>query len=117
MRMKLTLRKLTLVSAILMTLCVVRRLFSEIIREFLLSGHPIRSSLFGDMMWCVSAMAIALFFWGLWRFRDEVPRLDRRRVIGLVSLGVIVVACYVLNTIVFTNWAMLIERLVMAMGL
>ena len=100
-----------------MTLCVVRRLFSEIIWEFLLSGHPIRSSLFGDMMWCVSAMAIALFFWGLWRFRDEVPRLDRRRVIGLVSLGVIVVACYVLNTIVFTNWAMLIERLVMAMGL
>ena len=115
--MKLTLRKLTLVSAVLMTLCVVRRLFSEIIWEFLLSGHPIRSSLFGDMMWCVSAVAIALFFGGLSRFRDEMPRLDRRRVIGLVSLSVIVVACYVLNTIVFTNWAMLIERLAMAIGL
>jgi hypothetical protein len=112
--MKLTLRKLTLVSAVLMTLCVVRRLFRETIWEFLLSGHPIRSSLFGDMMWCVSAVAIALFFWGLWRFREQVPQLKKRGVIGMVCLGVIVVACYILSMIVLTNWVVTIERLAMA---
>ena len=67
--MKLSLKKTTLVAAVLMSLCLLRTLFSEVIYDFLLEGHPIRISLFGDMMWCVSAMAIALFFWGLWKVR------------------------------------------------
>ena len=67
--MKLSLKKTTLVAAVLMSLCLLRTLFSEVIYDFLLEGHPIRTSLFGDMMFCVSAMAIALFFWGLWKVR------------------------------------------------
>lgn len=79
--MKLSLRKTTLVSAVLMTLCVVGILFREVIYDLLLEGHPIRTSLFGDMMWCVSAMAIALFFWGVWKYRDEIPRLEKKNFI------------------------------------
>ncbi|MBO5143873.1 MAG: hypothetical protein J6C46_12940, partial [Clostridia bacterium] len=64
-----------------MTLCLLRTLFSEVIYDFLLEGHPIRTSLFGDMMFCVVAMAIAFFFWGLWKYRDEIPRLEKKNFI------------------------------------
>lgn len=115
--MKLSLKKTTLVAAVLMSLCLLRILFSEVIHDFLLEGHPIRTIVFNDMMFCVVAMAIALFFWGLWRFREQVPQLKKRGVIGMVCLGVIVVACYILSTIVLTNWVVMIERLAMAVGL
>ena len=79
--MKLSLKRTTLVAAVLMSLCLLRTLFSEVIYDFLLEGHLIRISLFGDMMWCVSAMAIAFFFWGLWKYRDEIPQLEMKNFI------------------------------------
>lgn len=115
--MKLSLRKTTLVAAVLMSLCLLRSLFRGVIHDLLLEGHPIRTIVFNDMIFCVVAMAIALFFWGIWMYRDEMPRLEKRSVIGMVCLGVIVVACYILRTIVLTNWVVTIERLAMAVGL
>ena len=115
--MKLSLRKTTLVAAVLMSLCLLRSLFRGVIHDLLLEGHPIRTIVFNDMIFCVVAMAIALFFWGIWKYRDEMPRLEKRSVIGMVCLGVIVVACYILRTIVLTNWVVTIERLAMAVGL
>ena len=94
--MKLSLRKTTLVAAVLMSLCLLRTLFRSVIYNLFLSGHPIRTSLFGDMVWCVAAMAIALFFWGVWKYRDEMPRLEKKSVFVLIgSVALFVVLMYI----------------------
>ena len=92
--MKLSLRKTTLVAAVLMTLSVVRILFSEVIYDFLLEGHPIRTIVFNDMMFCVVAMAIAVFFWGVWKYRDEMPRLEKISVFVLIGSVLLFVVLY-----------------------
>ena len=83
--MKLSLRKTTLVAAVMMSLCVLRTVFRSVIYDLLLAGHPIRASLFGDMVWCVAAMAIAIFFWGIWKYRDEMPQLEKKSMIALIG--------------------------------
>ena len=82
--MKLSLRNTTLVAAVLMSLCLLRTLFRSVIYDLLLAGHPIRTCLFGDMMWCVAAMAIALFFWGVWKYTrlsfHNLPITEKKRI-------------------------------------
>lgn len=92
--MKLSLRKTTLVAAVLMSLCLLRTLFRSVIYDFLLEGHPIRTIVFNDMMFCVVAMAIAVFFWGVWKYRDEMPRLEKRSVFVLIGSVFLFVVLY-----------------------
>jgi hypothetical protein len=68
-----------------------------VIFDLFLSGHPIRTSLFGDMVWCVAAMAIAVFFWGVWKYRDEMPRLEKRNLFVLMASVVLFLVLYVVG--------------------
>ena len=95
--MKLSLRKTTLVAAVMMSLCVLRTVFRSVIYDLLLAGHPIRTSLFGDMMWCVAAMAIALFFWGMWKYRNEMPQLEKKSMIALIGSMVVFLVLYTIG--------------------
>ena len=95
--MKLSLRKTTLVAAVMMSLCVLRTMFRSVIYDLLLAGHPIRASLFGDMVWCVAAMAIALFFWGMWKYRDEMPQLEKKSMIALIGSMVVFLVLYTIG--------------------
>ncbi|MBR5237557.1 MAG: WG repeat-containing protein [Paludibacteraceae bacterium] len=95
--MKLSLRKTTLVAAVMMSLCVLRTMFRSVIYDLLLAGHPIRASLFGDMVWCVAVIAIALFFWGMWKYRDEMPQLEKKSMIALIGSTVVFLVLYTIG--------------------
>ena len=99
--MKLSLKKTTLVVAVLVLLCLLKTLFSEVIYDLLLEWHPIRTIVFNDMFFCVVMMVIAVFFWGLWKYKNEMPRLVKKDVFVLIGSVVLFMVLYFLASMCY----------------